>query len=89
MGEPFTFQPVNGQAGSKYGIFRDAYTGVDTDGVSIATVEPTIGVRLSDFSQAPRRMDICIIRGVTYRVLRSEPDGDGGSMLYLEKTGVS
>ncbi|WP_442757060.1 head-tail joining protein, partial [Nostoc linckia] len=45
-----------------------------------------MGVRLSDFSQAPRRMDICIIRGVTYRVLRSEPDGDGGSMLYLEKT---
>jgi hypothetical protein len=86
-----TFLPAAGGSFPLDGVFDRAYKGlvIDADGEpEIATREPVIGVRLSQFPQEPLQGDRILIPsvGLTFMVSNVEPDGKGWAMLRLVRT---
>lgn len=92
MGTAFTFIPIDdGVQGTPIelqGIFDDAHAEEVPDAggeVVISTHVPVIGVRLSDFpnGREPQQGDVIQREGVTYDIVDTEPDGQGGSRIIL------
>jgi hypothetical protein len=55
---------------------------VDPDtGATVQSTQPTLGVDLDDLAQTPGPGDVWQVDGVTYNVIESHPDGQGGAML--------
>lgn len=63
------------------GVFDNSY--IDAEGV--ASLIPTLRIKLSDLPASPSKGDTVVISSITYRVSRSEPDSFGGSTLILQK----
>jgi len=86
FGEPVTFLPAGGSSSQVTGIFTAASKQVDPNtGVVVSTNEPILGVRLSDFTPLPGLGSKVIVRGITYRVMDCQEDGEGGAKLYLQR----
>lgn len=84
FGETVSYTPAGGSAESITGIFN-AKTQVVEDGLPVILDQPNLGVVLADLSSAPRVGDTVVVRGVSYRVSNVENDGEGGSVLSLQK----
>ena len=66
------------------GIFDEIFEQVDPDTeVTVATNLLTVGVHLSDLQFPPEKFDRIKIRGITYKVIDAQEDGQGGSELHL------
>lgn len=67
-------------------VFDTAHIEVDADtGAQVSSVNPTLGVRLSDLPNTPTSADRVRVRGVLYRIADVVPDGVAGSLLILKK----
>lgn len=67
------------------GIFDEAHEAVEmgADGVPISTTRPALWIKLTDLSVAPRQEDRVEVASRTFSVSDTQPDGAGGSTLYL------
>jgi hypothetical protein len=70
------------------GIFDAAAVLLTTDGngAQIQTRAPQLSIRVADLTVTPKGgddADLVTIRGVVFRVIRVEPDGDGWAVLTL------
>jgi hypothetical protein len=63
------------------GIFTSAY--VEVEGV--VTLKPILRINLEDLSSDPGKGDTVDIDDVTYKVVESRVDGNGGTTLILQK----
>lgn len=63
------------------GVFDNAY--VEINGVS--TRKPIFKIRLADLTATPVEGDTILISSVSYKIMDSQPDGVGTSILILEK----
>lgn len=86
-GRVITYVPAIGAPyGLARGIFANAHVAVDIgSGVDNSMLAPTLGVRLSDLATKPRKGDRVTVDGVTYKIIDSQEDGEGGSTLILQK----
>lgn len=67
-------------------IFFGEYLEADpVSGAPVASTEPKIAVRLSDFSQPPEPEDQVQLRGLSYRIDEIRPDGEGLAELMLKR----
>ena len=86
FGGVVTHLPKIGPAQNLNLIWSDAYMAVNPeDGVSVMSSDPNVGGRLADLKTRPGKGDIIVRRTVRYIVRASEPDGEGGIVLVLEK----
>lgn len=88
LGQDVQYTPAaTGVAVTIRGIFSKPNESVDvTHGMApITGTRPTLGIRLSDLAAKPTKSDTVVVNGVTYRVIDSSEDGEGGSRLQLQK----
>ena len=96
FGTPYVYTFSAGSTLALSGYFNAAYQNVklDTDGSTITTVHPVLGVRLADFAGTvgPVQDDTVAVNGATYAIWDVQPDkqGDlvnksGGALLLLKK----
>jgi len=91
FGRPVTFDPVKSQPGAPVfevlGVFDNEHVEVEEIGGEVyhSTVQPTLGVKLSDFTVPPEQGDRPTIDGVVYEVQDPQPDGQGGAKLILKE----
>lgn len=55
------------------------------NGPESSMVAPALGIRLADLPRKPAKGDWVGIDGVSYRVIDSQEDGQGGAMLILHR----
>ena|SRR5579872_1595577 len=80
--------PATGLEYSLDGIFDDAYRAEDENSaLSVVSVQPRLGVRLSDFPAGvkPEQKDIWCIRGKRYVVREVRVDGKGEAGLLFTR----
>ncbi len=65
------------------GIFDDAYEVVKS-GMGMASTAPAVGLATSDVPDDPVNQRVTI-KGVSYCIVDSEPDGTGWTTLILER----
>lgn len=92
FGEPVTYIPRTGSAyeiafaDGAGGIFEAVTQLVDPDtGAVVISQQPNIYIRLSDLQAEPQNGDRLTVRGVTYKILEPQFDGQGGVTLRLQK----
>lgn len=84
--EAVKYLPKDGNEFSLNAIFDKEFIEVDPDtGSLIQSRNPRIGVRESDLQREPLEGDRVAIRGVLYRVIDSQSDGQAGTELSLLK----
>lgn len=85
LGEPVTY--LSGATSAVIqGIVGNSYVEVRVgEGPSQPTLAPTCDIRLSDLSAPPARGDQVIARGITYNIIDSQENGQGGTTLVLQK----
>ncbi len=67
-------------------VFDTAHIAVDPEtGAPVSSVNPVMGVLLSDLPSKPTNRDFVMARGVLYRVSNVQPDGVAGVTLFLKK----
>lgn len=81
FGTPVTYTPIVGSAVSINGVFDNAY--IEVNGVS--SLKPVLRIKLADLALSPAKGDLALINAVSYRILSSEADSYGGSLLVLQK----
>lgn len=78
---------AGGSAIAINGVFDKNEQAVDPQtGAPVDSFQPTFGIRLADLPAEPASGDTIVIATVTYRILASEEDGQGGSRLILNRT---
>lgn len=84
---PAVYQPAVGSPISIDGIFGDASIEVQTGGsVPTVVLKPSYSIKLADLlPSVPQVGDLITIKAVTYRILESLEDGEGGTLLILQK----
>lgn len=86
LGEAVSYTAAGHAAVSIKAIYDGIYEDVDPNtGAIIVSKTPTIGVKDSDLPAGPSKGDLCTVRSVNYKVVKVEPDGQGGSKLILHK----
>jgi hypothetical protein len=66
------------------GIFEASTEAIDPDtGTAILSHQPLLSVRLAQLLAVPEAGDTCVIRGLTYRVIEPDLDGQGTATLRL------
>lgn len=83
FGETVTYTPATGEPYEIQGIFNEIYQEVDSAGAIVQSARPNLGVRVDDLAAKVARGDKVTLRGVTYRVLDNQTDGEGGTTLLL------
>lgn len=84
--ERVLFIPVAGSPYQVDGIFDEAFLDISiVDGAEVATVQPRLGIQLSQFTTPPAQDDqLQLIRtGAVYVVREARLDGWGGGGLML------
>lgn len=81
FGTVATYTPIVGSPVSITGVFDNAYIEVDT----VSSLKPVFRIVLSDLALAPAKGDQVEINSVNYRVIASEVDSYGGSLLILQR----
>lgn len=86
FGESVVYTPQLRSPREIRAIFNAAFQEVDPQiGVGIGSVAPVIDVRLADLGETPSPGDRVCIRGDHYRVVETQPDGQGATRLILQK----
>lgn len=79
-----TYTPAGGSALAISGVYDRPYQALDPEsGAQVMSTRPTLGIRLADLPQAPGEGDRLTIGDEAFRVVLSEPDGQGGARLTL------
>jgi hypothetical protein len=84
FGESVTYTPQGSSAETITGIFN-LRTELADLGSGVLSYQPTLGVKLSDLSVAPRVGDTVSVRSVSYKVRDIDEDGEGGATILLHK----
>lgn len=67
-------------------IFDNEFQSVDPQsGAVVISTQPIIGVKDVQLPQPPQKGDRVQIRGVDYKIIDHQPDGQAGSRLLLHK----
>lgn len=67
-------------------IFDNEFQQVDpTTGILVVSQQPIIGILDTDLQQASGPGDRVLIRGIEYRIVETQPDGQAGTKLLLNK----
>ncbi len=67
-------------------VFDTAHVAVDPEtGAPVSSVNPVMGVLLSDLPNKPTTRDRVLVRGVLYQITDPQPDGVAGITLILKK----
>lgn len=67
-------------------VFDTAHVAVDPEtGAPISSVNPVLGVRLSDLPNYPTNRDKVRVRGILYKINDVQPDGVVGVTIILKK----
>jgi hypothetical protein len=84
VGAPYSVTPAGNPL---LGVFDEAYQGVDPNTQTvISSTQPILLVRLSDLAAPAAKGDRVTVRGTrTFTVTKTEPDGRGGTLLFLHK----
>lgn len=70
------------------GIFDNAYVQVDPNtNAAVQSIQPILGIKLSDLPVPPKKGDKAIVRDVSYVIEHVEKDVHGGASLHLHKWG--
>ena len=87
FGEPVTYYPKKATGGFKIqAIFDGPFEQVDPDTeVLVASNQYTLGVKLADLPFPPCKGDRVSVRSVSYLVVDSQEDGQGGSEMILHR----
>lgn len=89
LGEAVTYSPGSGIPVVVQGIFDAAYVRVEGSGqASVSSCGPAVHLSLADLPSDPSEDEdaTVTIRGVTYSVPESKPDGLGDVLLILYRT---
>jgi hypothetical protein len=79
-----TYTSIHGDTVEIDGVFEASTESVDPDtGAPILSHQPLLSVRLSQLAHLPELGDSCVIRGLNYRVMAPEFDGQGTATLRL------
>ncbi|MEQ5770009.1 hypothetical protein NFH98_20775 [Halomonas sp. H33-56] len=86
LGEDVIYIPSGGEAVTVRGLFEEQHQSVDPDtGVPVYSVNPTLTVVLADLPDgSPGMGDRMTRKARTYRVVGSQPDDNGGTLLELK-----
>jgi hypothetical protein len=82
FGQDVTYNHSGGASETITAVFDNAFVETLT---GVTSLKPVLRIRLSDLSSAPAKGDTVTISSTTYRVLESQNDAFGGSVLYLQK----
>lgn len=86
FGKAVTYSYAGGGTAQITGIFDANHVApVLGGGPEGSMVAPALGIRLADLSRKPIKGDGVTIDSVSYRVIDSQEDGQGGSALILMK----
>lgn len=86
FGETVTYTPVEGDPVEITAICDEAFQSVDPNtGAIIISQQPMIGIKLDDLEDEPQEGDLVEMRGVEYRVIEAQTDGQAGAKLLLHK----
>ncbi|OHD28035.1 MAG: hypothetical protein A2Y38_03440 [Spirochaetes bacterium GWB1_59_5] len=67
-------------------IYDAAYVEASVqNGVSVSTTSPVVQYKTADFTGTVAQDDAVVAGGITYRVYKVEPDGQGWAMLRLKR----
>lgn len=66
-------------------IIMDEIPRSELNSAGHSTTAPVLSVRLSDLAAVPRQGDSVVVRGVSYKVWDSQPDGRGWADLVLRR----
>lgn len=67
-------------------VFDSAHIEVDAEtGAPVSSVNPVLGLRLSDLPNEPTSRDRVRVRGVLYKINDVQPDGVAGVTIILKK----
>ena len=85
LGEEISYVPEGGLALAIQAIVDLNFEQVDPNtGAIVSSNQPMIGVRDLDLPAPPDEGDRCTVRGLEYRVVERQQDGQGGSRLILK-----
>lgn len=87
FGEQVVYYPSSGGVFKINGIFDNAYQAVDPDTEEVISANQSVlGINLNDIKDNEiSKDDKFKIRNMEYRVIDSQEDGQGGSMILLQK----
>jgi hypothetical protein len=86
FGETVTYTPDGLPAIEISAIFDQEFQQVDpSTGSLVVSTQPMIGVKEDDLPQKPSKGDRVSIRGIEYRVVDYQPDGQAACRLLLNK----
>ena len=86
FGEPAIYTPVGGTAIEIDVIMDATFEAVDPNtGTIIISNQPKIGVKIDDLPGEPQKGDLVTVRGIDFRVIEKQTDGQAGTQLLLHK----
>lgn len=87
LGEDVIYTPGAGAAAPVRGIFDAAYVKANAGHAGVSSAGPAVFLRLSELSSDPSDDGAARVTraGVDYKVRESEPDGQGGVLLLLQR----
>lgn len=89
FGELVTLKPGKEFQQDVQAIFRASHAQVDLGQGGISTVDPELDVRMSDVrGPALRQGDEVLVRSIRYRVSDTQPDGEGGLKMKLQRVEI-
>jgi hypothetical protein len=86
FGEDVIYVSDGGSPVTFTAIFDNEFQTVDPQtGALVISTQPVIGVKSTDLPDEPSKEDRVTIRGVEYRIIDHQPDGQAGTRLFLHK----
>lgn len=86
FGETIVYHPLGLSPFSVQAIVDEEFEQIDPNtGAIVSSQQPMIGVKDSDLPKKPELGDTCIVRGVNYRVIEKQQDGQAGTRLILNR----
>jgi hypothetical protein len=81
FGSPVTYKDSNDDVTEIKGVFGNDFV----EQLGVATLSPTLKIRLADLALEPAEDDTVLVNSTTYKVLGSQPDSFGATTLILQK----
>lgn len=91
FGEEITFLPKSGRVFKKRGVFDNEYQLIDPNTEHLVSVnQPMLGINLNDFDKGKEPLvgDEIKLRGVKFRIVDKQEDGQGGARLILQRVNL-
>lgn len=85
FGQAVNYTDLNGEVYELSGIFGSEFESVDAEsGYQIMSSSPHIGIVLKNWPKMPEENERISISSRRYAVRHSEPDGEGGAVVFLK-----